>query len=86
MQCHVCAALTRELGREGETEAAATLKLRARLIAPVADHSQQDVLENVILSSRKRRAHLATELYGHQRDRHGKKSDQLPRFRNAVPA
>ena len=86
MLCHMCAALTREHGREGETEAAATLKLRARLIAPVADHSQRDVLENVILRSRKRRAHLATELYGHQQDRHGKKSDPLPRLRNAAPA
>jgi hypothetical protein len=33
--------LKRELGREGEKEAVAKLEQRARLIAPVADHSLQ---------------------------------------------
>jgi hypothetical protein len=84
MQCPICDALKRELGREGETEAVATLEQRARWIAPVADHSRQDVLENVILVSRKRRAHVATELYEHQKMCTGTR--WIKGFRKATPA
>jgi hypothetical protein len=86
MQCSICNALKRELGTEGQTEAVATLKQRARSNALVADDSPQDVLDNVILSSRKRRAHIATELYAHEVDVHGERSDQSPRVRAAASA
>lgn len=75
MQCRICTALKLELGREGETEAVATLKQRARSIASLADSASQDVLENEILVSRKRRAHLATELCAHQEEVHSGKAD-----------
>lgn len=84
MQCRICKALKRELGREGESEAVATLKQRARMIATVADPAPQDVLENVILVSRKRQAHLATELYAHQEDVHGEEGDQSSGVRKAA--
>jgi hypothetical protein len=83
MQCRICNILKRELGREGESEAVATLKQRARLIATVADPSPQDVLENVILVSRKRQAHLAAELHAHQEDVHADEMDSLPGVRKA---
>jgi hypothetical protein len=83
MHCRICHALKRELGREGETEATATLKQRARMITSVADDSQQDVLDHVILVSRKRRAHIATELHTHRKDVHGVEEDQLPGVRKA---
>lgn len=78
MQCSICSALKRELGREGEKEAVATIRQRARLMVSVPDHSAQEMIENVILTSRKRRAHIATELHAHEVDVHGKKSDQSP--------
>ena len=86
MQCRICTASNRELGREEETEAVATLKQRARMIAPLPDCSTQDVLENVILVSRKRRAHIATELYAHQDDAHAKEPDQLQGVRQTASA
>jgi hypothetical protein len=42
----------------------------------VADHSVQDLLDNVILVSRKRQAHIATELSAHQKDVHDEEGDQ----------
>jgi len=83
LQCRICNALKREIGREGETEAVATLKQRARMITSVADDSQQDVLDNVILISRKRRAHIATELHTHRKNVHGVEEDQSPAARKA---
>jgi hypothetical protein len=85
MQCQVCAALKRELGRASETEALATLKYRARLLAAAADHSLQDALEDVILGNRKRRAHLASELCSHQETGH-EELDQWQWVRSAASA
>ncbi len=69
MQCPVCTAFQRELSQECENEAVATLRQRACLAAPVAGQSFQD-LESKILMSRKRRAHIATELRAHNQDVH----------------
>jgi len=86
MQCSICTAFKSEIGREDETEAVATLKQRARMIGPLADCSTEDVLENVILVSRKRRAHIATELRVHQDDVHAAEPDQLPGVRQTASA
>jgi hypothetical protein len=83
MPCIICNALKRELSREGETEAGATLDQRARLIPATAEQSPQDALENVILVSRKHQAHLATELYAHQEDVNADELDSLPGVRKA---
>ena len=85
MQCPVCAALKRELSHEGEIEAVATLNLRARFAGPAADHSPQD-LESVILISRKRRAHIATELYVHHEHVHDEKAHKLLGFHKNASA
>jgi hypothetical protein len=85
MQCRICNALKRELGREGETEAAATLRQRVRMMAWIADHSPQDVLDGLILVSRKRQAHLASELHSHQEDVHGEERGQSPGVRKTSP-
>ena len=69
MQCPVCDAFKRELSQECEHEAVATLRQRAHLAAPMASQSFQD-LESAILLSRKRRAHIATELRAHNQDVH----------------
>jgi hypothetical protein len=69
MQCPVCAAFKRELNQECENEAVATLRQRARLAAPVDGEAVQD-LEREILISRKRRAHIATELHAHTQEAH----------------
>ena len=74
MQCPVCNALKRELSQECEHEAVATLRQRARLAAPVSGQSSHD-LESEILISRKRRAHIATELHEHTQDVHPEDSD-----------
>lgn len=72
MECAVCAALNREHNRECETEAAATLKQRARLSshAPEPSPSEQEPLDTVILGSRKRQAHIAIQLHGHLEAEH----------------
>jgi hypothetical protein len=44
------------------------------------------VLENVIRVSRRRRAHLATELYVHQEETHAETPDQWPRIRKTASA
>ena len=69
MQCPVCTAIKRELSHECEIEADATLKQRARSLAPVSGQTAPD-LESVVLVSRKRRAHIATELDAHNEDMH----------------
>jgi len=74
MQCPVCNAFKRELSQECEHEAVATLRQRANLAAPVSGQSFQD-LESEILLSRKRRAHIATELHEHTQDVHPEDSD-----------
>ncbi len=74
MQCPVCDAFKRELSQECENEAVATLRQRACLAGPPAGHSFQD-LESEILTSRKRRAHIATELRAHNQDVHHEDQD-----------
>ncbi len=78
MLCRTCIAFKRELSREGEKEAAATLKRRARSIGSVADRAKEDVLENAILVSRKRQAHVASELHAHREYAHGELLDSSP--------
>lgn len=85
MQCPVCIAFKRELSQEWENEAAATLRQRARLAAPAAGPSFQD-LENEILISRKRRAHIATELHAHTQDVHPEELDHSLGSRKAASA
>jgi metal-responsive CopG/Arc/MetJ family transcriptional regulator len=74
MECPVCVALNRQHNRECETEAAATLHQRTRIGLSTGDHSEQDKLANVILGSRKRQAHIASELQGHRETAHTKKA------------
>jgi hypothetical protein len=75
MQCPICTAFQRELSQECEHEAVATLRQRAHLAAPVGGPSFQE-LQSEILTSRKRRAHIATELRAHNQDAHREDSDQ----------
>ncbi len=71
MQCPLCAALNREHINECETEANATLKRRAELISGQrGDASIQDGLDQEVLRSRKRQAHIAFELHRHQTSKH----------------
>lgn len=71
MQCPICAALNREHGQECAAEATATLKRRSELIG--ADHgatSTGDQLDQDVLRSRKRQAHIAFELREHRTAQH----------------
>jgi len=52
----------------------------------VAEHSTQDVLDDVTLVNRKRRAYIETELYTHKEDIHGEKSARFMRVRNTTSA
>ena len=71
MECTLCAALNREHNQECETEANATLKRRAELLSGnPRDTSMQDRLEQEVLRSRKRQAHIAFELHRHQTSKH----------------
>ena len=74
MQCPVCAAFKRQLSQECENEAIATLRQRGRATTAAAGQSFQD-LESEILISRKRRAHIATELHSHTQEMHREDSD-----------
>ena len=74
MQCPVCTAFKRELSQEWEHEAVATIRQRASLAASVDGQSFQD-LGSEILLSRKRRAHIATELHEHTQDAHPEYAD-----------
>jgi hypothetical protein len=66
--------LNRQHNRECETEAVATLHQRTQIGRSAVDHSEQDKLANVILGSRKRQAHIASELHGHRETAHTKKA------------
>jgi hypothetical protein len=71
MQCQLCAALNREHSDECEAEASATLKRRSQLLAShPGDASMQDQLDQDVLSSRKRQAHIASELHEHRIQEH----------------
>lgn len=71
MECPLCAALNREHGHECETEANATLKRRAELLSGnPADIAMQDQLDQEVLQSRKRQAHIAFDLHRHQTSQH----------------
>ena len=85
MQCPVCTAFQRELSQECEHEAVATLRQRAYLAAPVGGPSFQE-LESEILKSRKRRAHIATELRAHSQDAHRDDSDHSLEIGKAASA
>lgn len=85
MQCPVCTAFQRELSQECENEAVATLRQRACLAAPVAGPSFRE-LESEILLSRKRRAHIATELRAHNQDAHREDADHSQGLGKAASA
>ena len=71
MSCPVCAALNREHNHECEAEASATLQQRSEFLTPRrADTSRQDQLDQEVLRSRKRQAHIAFELHRHQTAQH----------------
>jgi hypothetical protein len=71
MQCPVCAALNREHNHECEAEASATIKQRAELIGwNRGDTSTKEQLEQEVLRSRKRQAHISFELHQHQTAQH----------------
>lgn len=71
MACPVCAALNREHNHECEAEASATLKQRAEFLGPHrGDASAQDRLNQEVLRSRKRQAHIAFELHQHRTEQH----------------
>jgi hypothetical protein len=71
MQCPLCATLNREHNHECEAEANATLKRRAELVTGQrGDPSIQDGLDEEVLRSRKRQAHIAFELHRHQTLKH----------------
>jgi hypothetical protein len=71
MECPLCAALNREHNQECETEASATLKRRADLLSrSPGDISMQDQLDQEVLRSRKRQAHIAFELHRHRTSQH----------------
>lgn len=69
MQCPVCAALNREHNHECEAEADATLKQRMELIGWRRGENRVQ-LEQEVLRSRKRQAHIAFELHEHQAAQH----------------
>jgi len=62
MRCPICAALNREHSQECEAEANATIQRRSER----ADTSTQAQLDQTVLSSRKRQAHIAFELHQHR--------------------
>jgi hypothetical protein len=71
MQCPVCAALNREHNQECEAEANATIKQRFELIGwHRTDTSSKDQLDQEVLRSRKRQAHIAFELHQHRTEQH----------------
>jgi hypothetical protein len=84
MECSVCRAFNREHSRECETEATATLKQRARPVGSV--HSPHHELEHVILGSRKRQAHIASQLQGHKEDFHTDQADKPEGLRKTAVA
>ena len=71
MRCPVCAALRREHNHECVAEANATLKQRAKLLCwHRVDSPGQGQLEEEVLRSRKRQAHIAFELHEHRTKQH----------------
>jgi len=71
MQCPVCTALNREHNQECEAEANATIRQRAKFIGWQREEASTPVqLEQEVLRSRKRQAHIAFELHQHQTAQH----------------
>jgi hypothetical protein len=66
MPCPICAALNREHDHECEAEANATIRRRSIH----ADASTEDQLDQTVLCSRKRQAHIAFELHQHRAKDH----------------
>jgi hypothetical protein len=71
MPCPVCVALQREHNHECEAEANATLQQRAKLLGSHRGGGPtEDQLEQEVLHSRKRQAHIAFELHEHRTKQH----------------
>jgi uncharacterized Zn finger protein (UPF0148 family) len=70
MFCPVCAALNLEHNHECEAEASATLKQRAEVLGPRCADVSIKALDQEVLRSRKRQAHIAFALHRHQTKQH----------------
>ena len=71
MNCPVCDALNREHNHECEAEATATIKQRADLIGwKRCETANKEQLQQEVLRSRKRQAHIAFELHQHKTAQH----------------
>jgi hypothetical protein len=71
MHCPICSALERESMVEGEAEATATLKRRLELsCSHRSDAAHGQELDQDVLRSRKRQAHIASELHEHRSKQH----------------
>jgi hypothetical protein len=70
MHCPICSALERENMAEGEAEATATLKRRSEFVCSHHDIPAQNRLDEDVLRSRKRQAHIAFELHEHRTKQH----------------
>jgi hypothetical protein len=67
MKCSICAALNREHSSECEAEASATIEQRSQVLL---QPGVQDQLDQVVLGSRKRQAHITSKLHRHCADEH----------------
>ncbi len=67
MHCPLCAALSREHSNECEAEASATLKQRSQWLS---QPGVQDKLDQAVLVSRKRQAHITSRLNRHRAEVH----------------
>ena len=70
MHCPICSALELENKVESEAEAVATLKRRSEKTCSHRDISAQNQLDQDVLRSRKRQAHIASELHEHRTAQH----------------
>jgi hypothetical protein len=66
MPCPVCTALNRQHDHECTAEANATIRRRSER----TDTSTEDQLDDAVLISRKRQAHIAYELFQHRVKEH----------------
>lgn len=70
MHCPICARLSREHKHACQEEANATIKRRSELLGRPNDLSILEQLDQEVLRSRKRQAHLAFELREHRNSQH----------------
>ena len=69
MRCSVCDSLQREHSLMNQIEATTVLQKRHRLMHPLLEHADQNpdqVLDEIVLFSRKRQAQIAFRLQRHQ--------------------